>query len=117
MATTFFPTMHLDWRKGGVGGLEREGALLKEDGGAVDQPGVGREGRWGGGLLCCKVAPLHARTHAFAFFFSLSLSFLPSFDFTERLCPFVHGAVRCRVTAGVNTASSAPPPTPTGSDN
>lgn len=62
MATTFFPTMHLDWRKGG---LEREGALLKEDGGAVDQPGGG------GGLLCCKVA--HARppsTHArFRFFF------------------------------------------------
>lgn len=64
MATTFFPTMHLDWRKGG---LKREGALLKEVGGAVDQPG--------GGCFC--VARLHTRsptTHArFRFFHLLTL--------------------------------------------
>lgn len=37
MATTFFPTMHLEQRKGGWRG---RGQRLKEDGGAVDQQGV-----------------------------------------------------------------------------
>lgn len=53
------------------GGVEREGALLKEDGGAVDQPWV--EG--GGAFVLQGCTP--PRTHAFAFF-SLSLSLFPS---------------------------------------